>query len=270
MAKLLLDVQLVEQQLCCPICSQLSASPFSTTCGHVMCGHCLLVWIKHHSTCPLCRAELAAAPARCFPLEQFITSLLAQLHSLQDVASDFQLGCDQYGADKPSSAQLADLLKAAFRSPATSSAAADRDTLPRHTTRDAWLRTRRQTDHMDAINTPLDSRDAFWSDDALALRQSAALPASDVDEDELEDGHGDSPPRSISRFSPTSPAVSHGPAPLTATDVSHRRDSLALHLAARPALRGDWSATGAVDRRRRFYAPPPPSPLRPRPSTSTV
>jgi hypothetical protein len=121
MASISLDVAFIEAQLSCPVCSHLFGpdrnSPFSTTCGHLLCGECLLMWLKEHRTCPVCRTQLAAAPARSFAVEQFMGGLLPLLPGPGD-AADTGLA-DQAAAaasQAPSPAVVAERVQAAYDS----------------------------------------------------------------------------------------------------------------------------------------------------------
>ncbi|EPX73194.1 ATP-dependent DNA helicase [Schizosaccharomyces octosporus yFS286] len=42
----------------CVICRDVIKKGFITTCGHFYCRDCLVAWMKHHPSCPMCKAKL--------------------------------------------------------------------------------------------------------------------------------------------------------------------------------------------------------------------
>lgn len=42
----------------CAICLGEETDPYQTTCGHVFCKDCLLMWLQRNEVCPLCRAPV--------------------------------------------------------------------------------------------------------------------------------------------------------------------------------------------------------------------
>ncbi|EPY50316.1 ATP-dependent DNA helicase, variant [Schizosaccharomyces cryophilus OY26] len=42
----------------CIICRDIIKKGFITTCGHFYCKDCLVAWLKHHPSCPMCKSKL--------------------------------------------------------------------------------------------------------------------------------------------------------------------------------------------------------------------
>jgi len=56
------DPRLVED--CCAVCfgEMNAASARLTPCGHAFHGKCLMLWLRHHSRCPMCRSFVYRCP----------------------------------------------------------------------------------------------------------------------------------------------------------------------------------------------------------------
>ena len=48
----------------CSVCHEPFTEPKLLPCGHLMCHHCLLSWLKSQNKCPLCRGQIVEAEVR--------------------------------------------------------------------------------------------------------------------------------------------------------------------------------------------------------------
>lgn len=42
----------------CPICLESHQNPIVTNCGHIICGRCMMEYMRYRKSCPICRNPL--------------------------------------------------------------------------------------------------------------------------------------------------------------------------------------------------------------------
>ena len=98
------DLQIVEDNLSCPVCYELFENPKCLPCQHTYCEKCLEKLQRDSKiSCPECRAEasIPAGGVKCLPTSYVVRRLLDELSLKNKVTEEKQNKCGKCSDDNP-------------------------------------------------------------------------------------------------------------------------------------------------------------------------
>ncbi|CAG9854677.1 unnamed protein product [Phyllotreta striolata] len=77
----------IEDDLRCPICSEILIKPITLNCSHTFCEYCINKWTSKMQNCPICRCEISHR-FRTVLLENIISNVVCSLPESQQNRRD--------------------------------------------------------------------------------------------------------------------------------------------------------------------------------------